>query len=185
MSSVRLLLALLFLSSISMTFAPSSHADNGESTVVSTTSDSEQKEAVINWFKKYDQIRRDAELNMLEKFQTMSFLDKNLDQAAVLRKRDKELVERMSARYATADEAMRNLPSVAATKELQDGYTDYFGQVHKIFTQYLKNPGAGESPYSPSTMRERRSALEELDFNNKKLDSELRQKFGIARHRHS
>jgi len=157
----------------------------GATAITSITSESEQKDAVVDWFKKYDQIRRDAELNFLEKFQTMSFWDKNVDHAAVLRKRDQEFVERMSAKYARAVEEMRNLPEVLATKELQDGYIDYFDQVHQIFTAYLKNSTAGETPFSHSTMRERRSALEELDLNNKKLDSELRQKFGIARHRHS
>jgi hypothetical protein len=38
---------------------------------------------------------------------------------------------------------------------------------------------------APEFERHERSALEELDLNNKKLDNELRQKFGIARHRHS
>jgi hypothetical protein len=116
----------------------------------------------------------------------MSFLDKNLDRNAVLRRREQELVERMSAKYARADEAMKNLPEVSATKELQDGYTEYFAQVHKIFAAHLKSStGGGGLPGAPSSMRERRSALEELDFNNKKLDAELRQKYGIARHRHS
>ncbi|MDR3616895.1 MAG: hypothetical protein P4L53_25280 [Candidatus Obscuribacterales bacterium] len=157
----------------------------GDTALTSTTSKTEQKDAVVDWFKKYDQIRRDAELNFLEKFQTMSFWDKNVDHAAVLRKRDQELVERMSAKYSRALEEMRNLPEVSATKELQDGYIDYFDQVHQIFTAYLKSATAEEAPSSHSTMRERRSALEELDLNNKKLDGELRQKFGIARHRHS
>jgi hypothetical protein len=179
----RILLSLLSLSAITTAYAPPAEAE--ESAVASTTSDSEKKEAVVDWFKKYDQIRRDAELNLMEKFQTMSFLDKNVEHTAVLRRRDKDLVERMSSKYAKADEAMRNLPSMTATRELQDGYIDYFSQVHKIFTQYLKSPAAGEPPCSPSTMRERRSALEELDFKNKKLDTELRQEFGIAKHKHS
>jgi len=180
-----ILLSLLFLSLVIAVSVPCAQGNESGSAVASTTSENEQKDAVINWFKKYDQIRRDAELNFLEKIQTMFFLDKNLDHTAVLRKRDKELVERMSTKYARASEEMKNLPEVSATRELQDGYIDYFAQVHEIFTAYLKDPTVGETPCSPSSIQETRSALEELDFNNKKLDAELRQKYGIARHRHS
>lgn len=162
-------------------------AYGGESDTASANTAGDQKEAVVDWFKKYDQIRRDAELSLGDKFQTMSFLDKNLDNKTTLRKRDQELVARMNAKYAQADEAMKNLQPVSATRELQDGYTKYFSQVHKIFTHYIQDQNAPEvdcTP-SPSSVREQRSALEELDVANKKLDAQLRTKYSIAKHKHS
>ena len=145
----------------------------------------DQKEAVVEWFKKYDQIRRDAELTLAEKFQTMSFLDKNLDGKTALRKRDQELVARMNAKYAKADEAMKNLQPVSEVKELQEGYSNYFRQVHHVFTRYVKDSTGCDANTPHSTVQEQRSALEELDSKNKKLDAQLRSKYGIAKHKHS
>ncbi len=163
---------LLLFQSHSAIFAQADFESNGQSSRLR-----KNNPTVTDWFAKYDQIRRDAEMTMGDKLQARS-LSSNKPS-----KKNAELASRMLKKYTIALSAMKELPSLPETKDLHEGYTDYFGEARELFSDFLDEQE--KVPFSSQGLVAAKKKLEALDAKNKLLDKELRQKYNIAKHKHS
>ena len=159
-------------------------AAEAQDPAVSAPADQEQSQTIDigEWFSRYDQIRRDAELTLGEKLQCRGLLERGLSGEIKPGGRSAALVEKMIAKYGAAASRMQALPTVLQTSELQSGYAQYFSQVHQLFQDCLKSPEASDG--AGQALPVRRKELEELDKKNKSLDEVLRKEFSIPRHKH-
>lgn len=148
------------------------------STAVAETSDSAA--SIKQWFEQYDQIRRSAEMTLVEKLQAKNFLDRGLK--SLLGKRDEALSKRMIVKYATAEAELRKLPKLADTQELQEGYIEFFKRMHQLFVDRVNEQG--NPNITPETVACAKKELQELTRRNGKLDQELREKYQIPKHKH-
>ena len=139
------------------------------------------KSTVDDWFAKYDQIRRNAELSLGERFQCRGMLERGL-QHAKANDRNTTLAHKMESKYKAAASAMQDLPILPETTDLQNGYIEFFKQGHQLFLDCIGSEQT--APATGQVLDAQRKKLEVLDRKNKKLDEELRRKFGIARHKH-
>jgi hypothetical protein len=144
---------------------------------------------VIDWFRKYDSIRRNAQMTRAEKIQSQQLMGKmmNPNTSASDKNAAKTLLNKQISRYAVALRGMRALPKVAETSALSSGYYNYFRDASLLFSSYKKvldNPLAADGG-KPILLKlgSRKSALESLDRTNKELDGKLRRKYGIAPYR--
>jgi hypothetical protein len=137
----------------------------------------ERSVLVAKWFSRYDQIRRNAEMTMGDKLQSLFLLAKNPEQ------KNAALASRMIEKYTTSLFEMKELESIPETSELQDGYIQYFSAARQLFSDYLD--AQKEVPFTNQSLFPSRKKLEELDKTNKRLDDVLRKKYIIAKHRHS
>jgi len=133
--------------------------------------------AVTEWFRKYDQIRREAEETPKEKCQSLFLGESKPD------KKNAALAKDMVNKYAKAANAMKTLPQVSQTKELHKGYLAYFTSARQLFADFLKAQKV--VPYTIKHLVPAKNKLSTLDKANKKLDADLRKIFGIPKHKHS
>jgi hypothetical protein len=132
---------------------------------------------VAEWFRRYDEIRRRAEMTRSEKLQSFGLVSKRPD------KRNAALASHMIQKYTMAVSAMKELESTPKTRELQNGYIEYFTTARKLMTDYLD--AQEQVPITNQDLMMTKGNLEEVDKKNKKLDAELRKQFAIPRHKHS
>jgi len=145
--------------------------------------DQASQPSLREWFEQYDQIRRDAEMTWGEKFQSRGVLERGVDSPnRFFGKNNRALVDRLLSKYRTAVSAMNKLPILPETKELQEGYTQYFTVMQQLFLDSLAKETDSERK---ECLLSAKITIEELDRKNKKLDEDLRKKNGIPRHRHS
>lgn len=140
----------------------------------------QSSQPVRDWFKEYDHIRSAAEMSFAEKLLTRTYLQKSLRPGARTPKRIADLMSKMNSKYATATNAMEHLPNVPETKELQEGYTEYFRRMGKWFAS-----GANHDSIDIGTtisLAASKKELESLDRQNKSLDASLRKQYKIPRH---
>jgi len=116
-------------------------------------------------------------MTMGDKFQSF------LLAASKPQKRNAALASRMIKKYATAASEMKKLQSMPETRELQEGYTQYFIKARQLFTDYLD--GQKVVPFTNQSLIPIKQKLEELDKTNKMLDVELRKQYRISKHKHS
>lgn len=146
---------------------------------------------VAEWFQKYDQVRRRAQMSPQEKERSGRLLTQGLA-ASVFKSADSEqdrlaseaLLKKMVDRYVKAQADMDALTPPNETKKLHQGYTQYFRDAGSLFSDYLKIQGnlfATDSSGNSilGQLQARKAALEQLDVTNKDLDGKLREKFGI------
>jgi hypothetical protein len=136
----------------------------------------QQSITAAEWFTRYDEIRRRAEMTIVEKLQSFGLAFKKAD------KRNAALASRMIRKYTTALSAMKELESTPETKELQDGYIEYFTAARQLMTDCLDVQE--QVPSTNQSLMSTKRELEELDKKNKKLDAELRRKYVISKHKH-
>lgn len=147
---------------------------------------------VSQWFNQYDQIRRQAQMSPQERQQADYFLSKI---TAIFvpgqEKLDaKNLLTRMVSRYRQASIAIKQLPMLPQTIQLQKGYYRYFVTAGNLFIDYLKvqdnllttDPNTGQ-PIAGQLMQ-RKAALEELNVSIQSLDQQLRNRLGIPAYRY-
>lgn len=158
--------------------APSS----AQKTADQGTEKGSDKSSVRGWFDKYDRIRRSAEMTMGEKIACRSVLERGLKNAQKEGDKHRELAQKMVKKYADALASMQGLQSIPETKELQEGYTEFFNKGHKLWQDCLG--GDGQDPADASALEQSRNQLLAHDKKIKKLDEELRRKYGIPHHKH-
>lgn len=144
------------------------------------------KKLLIEWFKKYDQIRRKAQLNPRARAEADALLSKGL--AIIVpgddKKATQKLLRDLVTRYNVAAESLKLLPLYPETEKLHRGYYQYFSQARALFADYIavQNnilvPDANGNPLAKSLMP-RKLQLENLDRSNKAMDDFLRKRFGI------
>lgn len=146
---------------------------------------------IAEWFGKYDQIRRQAQMNPQEKARANELLSKGL--SIIIPGQEKEttrkLLSSLVSRYQTASEQMKLLPLYHETEQLHRGYYQYFSTAGALFADYLKVqgnilvPDASGNPLA-STLMPRKQGLESLEQQVKALDGNLRARFGIPAYRY-
>ncbi len=132
--------------------------------------------SVTEWFKEYDEIRRSAESTKSEKFQAMSF-GKNEPN-----KENTELATRMLEKYSAAANAMKQLQPTPETKELQEGYTQYFSAGRQLFADFLEAQKV--VPFRKTALLADKKKMQNVDKINKRIDAKLRRQFKIPKHEH-
>lgn len=138
--------------------------------------------AVTEWFEQYDEIRRSAEMTTGEKLKYGSSLKKALKSGGELSPTTKEFIQRMKSKYAAAHTSLQALKTPAETRDLQQGYAQYFKDMEESFGGCLD---AQELSAEETAVKvERKEKIEALNSANKKMDDTLRKKFGIPKHKH-
>lgn len=137
----------------------------------------QENAAVIAWFKEYGQIRRNAEMTKRDRYQALYLGENQRD------KNNAALASRMIERYATAEAAMKQLPSIPETNALHEGYIQYFSSARQLFADFLE--AQKEVPFTTKALVPAKKRLAALDKTNKRIDAQLRKKYKIPKHRHS
>ncbi|MBC8000446.1 MAG: hypothetical protein IAF58_21020 [Leptolyngbya sp.] len=144
---------------------------------------------VPQWFGRYDQIRRQAQMTPAEKMKSDTLMAKGMG-AMLGSGPDKGtmqvLLTKMVSKYSTASEQMKQLPLYPETEKLHRGYYQYFSDAKRLFSDYLRVQtsifAVDDETGKPvvSLLMARKQNLENLDIQNKALDDQLRKQFGIA-----
>ena len=142
---------------------------------------------LVDWFAKYDDIRRTAQMSEEERQLSDKLLGRGL---GVLlpgfgRIAAQRLLKKMVERYETASRNLGQLPEIEATKQLQQTYIDYFTEAGSLFVdcrRMLHNPLARSKKYGfiKRSLKKRRKKLVDLENKAKTLDEQSRSKYGIA-----
>lgn len=173
----RLTLALALTSFVVSSAIPALSAEVAEVGLLTQSRQPARKNvAVTEWFKKYDQIRREAEETTKDKYQSLFLSEGKPD------KKNADLASRMIDKYTVALAAMRRLPSPPETRQLHNGYIEYFSSARQLFIDFLK--AQKMVPYSVKRFAPAKNRLEALDKVNKRIDAGLRKKYGIPKHKH-
>lgn len=144
------------------------------------------RKLIIAWFKKYDEIRRNAQLSPKDKEEANALLSKGL--AIIIPGDDKtqtqKLLKDLVSRYGAAEEQLKLLPLYPETGKLHRGYYQYFNNARILFGDYMavqNNVLAKDKFGNPlaQTLMFRKKNLETLEKNNKGFDSFLRKQFKI------
>lgn len=169
---------LLVICTLTCWFSPAQAQDfsTGSTATVDSEHSPQHSAPVTEWFNKYDQIRRDAEMTPAEKLQSFQLAAKKPQRSNAV------LASRMVKKYTTALSEMKVLGSIPETKELQDGYVEFFSKARQLFVDYLD--AQTHVPFTNCTLISTRKNLENLDQTNKKLDRELRKRYMIPKHKH-
>lgn len=141
---------------------------------------------VYQWFLKYDEIRRRAQMNPIEKQQADALLAKGL--GLFMPGQDKlvarQLLSGLVMRYQNAAQSLQTLPVQNETKQLQEAYFNYFESAMRLFGDYLKVQdnvfavdNTGQS--IAKQLIQRKAQLENLERYCKDLDGQMRGAFGV------
>ena len=141
---------------------------------------------VYQWFLKYDEIRRRAQMNPIEKQQADVLLAKGL--GLFMPGQDKlaarQLLSGLVMRYQTAAQSLQALPVQNETKPLQEAYFNYFDSAMRLFADYLKVQdnvfavdNTGQS--IAKQLIQRKTQVENLERYCKDLDAQMRGAFGV------
>lgn len=146
----------------------------------------QQQAKVFQWFQKYDDVRRRAQMNPVEKQQADSILGKGLSilMPGPEKLAAKDILARLVTRYDNATKALEALPSTNETKRLQQGYYQYFSNARALFSDYLRvqdNLMAKDANGQPimAQLMQRKQGLEQLERACKDADAQSRAAFGV------
>lgn len=150
---------------------------------------------IHQWFERYDQVRRQAQMSPAEKARADGLMSKGMSGLGAMLAGDEKVVtqnllSKLVGKYQTAAEQMKALPLFRETEQLHRGYYQYFSQARELFSDYLRVQGnlfaMDEATGKPlaGVLMGKKQALETLDMNNKALDEQLRQQFNIPPYRY-
>jgi hypothetical protein len=159
----------------------------GQSASAAATAQPTPVAQIKDWFNKYDEIRRGAQMNPTERQKADTMLSKGLSMfvPGPEKLETQQLLQKLEVKNNAAAEQMKKLNLYPETEQLHRGYFKFFTDSQILFADYLKvqdnlmAKDAANQPIAAQLMR-RKKELEELDFANKALDSQLRTRFGIA-----
>ena len=143
------------------------------------------------WFYRYDQIRRGAQMNPQERVRADNLMSKGL--SIVVPGPEKaitgQLLVKLVNRNKVAADQMKLLPLYKETEQLHRGYYQYFASAQSLFSDYLKVQNDilardQSGRMIAGQLMGRKQELASLDENNKALDAQLRQQFGIPAYRY-
>lgn len=147
----------------------------------------QQSAQVFHWFIQYDEVRRRAQMNPIERQQADGLLARgfSLFMPGQDKMAAKQLLTNLVNKYHGATQAMKALPVVPETKQLQIAYYQYFENAMNLFADYLRvqdNIFAVDSTGQAiaKQLLQRKVALEALEHNCKNLDLQMRQHYGVA-----
>lgn len=146
----------------------------------------QQAARVYQWFLNYDEIRRRAQMNPIEKQQADGLLARGL--GILMPGQDKQgakqLLSMLTLRYQAATQSLQSLAVLPETRILQSSYYDYFNSAAHLFSDYLRVQenvfavdNSGQS--IAKQLIQRKMMLENLEQSCKSLDDQMRRSFGI------
>jgi hypothetical protein len=147
----------------------------------------QQSAQVFHWFIQYDEVRRRAQMNPIERQQADGLLARGFslfmpgqDKVAA-----KQLLTNLVNKYQGATQSIKALHVLPETKQLQLAYYQYFESAMNLFADYLRvqdNIFAVDSTGQAiaKQLLQRKLALEQLEHNCKMLDTQMRQHYGIG-----
>ncbi|HEY9792153.1 MAG TPA: hypothetical protein V6D22_17240 [Candidatus Obscuribacterales bacterium] len=136
---------------------------------------------IVQWFTRYDAIRRQAQMTPEEKMTSGKLMTEMFTGAGSGDKAEgKALLSKMVSRYTVATKQLNSLPPTPQTVELQKGYVDYFTTGRAFFSKYLHALDSNQSDNAMDNLRVDRLRMASLDMSNKSLDKKLRAQFGIS-----
>lgn len=150
---------------------------------------------IMDWFQRYDQVRRQAQMSPAEKQRADGLMSKGMSGLGAMLAGDEKaatqsLLTKLVNKYQAASEQMKQLPLYPETERLHRGYYQYFSDARRLFSDYLKVQSnlfaMDEETGKPvaSLLMARKQNLEQLDMTNKALDDQLRQQFNIPPYRY-
>lgn len=147
----------------------------------------QQSAQVFQWFIQYDEVRRRAQMNPIERQQADGLLARgfSLFMPGQDKMAAKQLLTNLVNKYQGATQSMKALHVLPETKQLQLAYYQYFESAMNLFADYLRvqdNIFAVDSSGQAiaKQLLQRKIALEQLEYNCKLLDTQMRQHYGIA-----
>lgn len=185
----RFLISYFCVAALLSLSCPSGQSQTPESSLVSQQSDNQPNRtlAVAQWFKSFDQIRRQAQMSPSERSQADRLLTRGISPFTPEDEKQEatNLLTRLVARYKQAQASMRQLPLIPESQRLHRGYYQYFNTAGSLFSDYLtlqgnlfaKDPASGR-PLA-SMLLERKQHLEELNNLIHTLDDQTRDQFNI------
>jgi hypothetical protein len=163
----------------------------GQGQTASAAAQSTPIAQIKDWFTKYDEIRREAQMNPTERQKADAMLSKGLSMFVPGPEKldTQQLLQKLQVKNSAAADQMKKLNLYPETEQLHRGYYKYFTDSQTLFGDYLKvqdNLMAKDATNTPiaSQLMKRKKELEELDITNKALDSQVRAKFGIPPYRY-
>jgi hypothetical protein len=182
-------IVLALVTQMAVSNCPNAQAANS---AAATTGAAATSSAVLkDWFSKYDEIRREAQMNPVDKQKADSMLSKGL--AMFMPGPEKmeiqTLLQKLQLKNSIAADKLKKLNLYPETKALHFGYYQYFNDAQTLFGDYLKVQDnlMAKDAQGNSVMGQlmgRKAALEQLDIKNKALDEQLRQQLVIAPYRY-
>ncbi|MBI4532656.1 MAG: hypothetical protein HY711_01815 [Candidatus Melainabacteria bacterium] len=147
---------------------------------------------VNQWFSRYDQIRRQAQMNPAERQQADYLLSRGM---AILVPGNEKVAARailikLVENYEQAALAMKQLPLIPETSQLHQGYYQYFNNARLLFSDYLRVQDnlfvTDTSTGKPvaAQLIQRKQMLEQLNQQVQGLDQQLRSRYGIPTYRY-
>lgn len=134
---------------------------------------------VSDWFSKYDQIRRAAQMSPEEKAKAHKLMTAALTGNPADKAAAKNMLSSMSSRYQRAISSLRSLSTVPETSKLHSGYLRYFQTGNDFFQQYQRLIAKNINPTAIQGLDSSRKQLGLLDVSNKLLDKKLRKQYNI------
>ncbi len=151
----------------------------------------QQAARVFQWFLSYDEIRRRAQMNPIEKQQADGMLARGLGliMPGHEKMQAKQMLGSLVIRYQTACQSLQQLQQLAETSRLQQAYFQYFSSAAELFSDYLKvqdNVFAVDRNGQSIAKRlmQRKGELENLEHSCKELDFILRQNYGVPQYQY-
>lgn len=150
---------------------------------------------ILEWFERYDQVRRQAQMSPSEKLKADGLMSKGMSGLGAMLAGDEKaatqnLLNKLVNKYQQAAEQMKQLHLYPETERLHRGYYQYFSDAKRLFSDYLRVQSnlfaMDEETGKPvaGLLMARKQNLETLDMNNKALDEQLRQQFNIPPYRY-
>ncbi|HEY9677207.1 MAG TPA: hypothetical protein V6C76_04335 [Drouetiella sp.] len=146
---------------------------------------------VATWFAKYDAIRRGAQMTPQERQRADNLMSKGL--SLVVPGPEKAITQQLLVKLINknklAADQMKMLQLYPETEQLHRGYYQYFSTASGLFSDYLRVQSDFMARDANGAMlagglMNRKQQLAALDENNKMLDGQIRQQFGIPAYRY-
>lgn len=147
--------------------------------------------SVAQWFNAYDSVRRQAQMNPVEKQRADALLSKGM--SMMMPGDDKiqarAMLNSMVARYQKASSQLKQIPQLQQTANLHMSYYQYFSTAGNLFADYIRvqdnlfQTDTSGQPLAASLLQ-RKKALEALEAQCKLVDAEVRAQFKIAPYRY-
>ena len=161
--------------------------NSGAPRQVSSSTPSNNIESIRKWFQRYDNIRHEAQMTPTERQKADAMMAQGLSIIIPGEQKveSQQFLSSMVNRYHKASAELKGLTYLQATANLHMGFYNYFNDAARLFSDYMKVQNnllavddQGQS--IAGTLMGRKESLANLEQNNKALDAQMRQTFGIA-----
>jgi hypothetical protein len=142
-----------------------------------------QTQRVQNWFKRYDQIRRRAQMSISEKARAQRLTTASLSGNPKDVTAAKAMLSSLITRYSNALSAMTSLPRLSETQQVQSAYIRYFRTGKSVFQKLHSAVSSGNKPAMLIAMQQGKSQMSTLDGQAKSIDRKVRKMYRIPAYR--